>query len=88
MSTRCADPPSGDGDRSSRSSSSSSSPCCSWGAVTVLRPGRWAARRLRETLDLSVPTQLWMNLTLAALIPASMIATRIAYGRPWAGSSR
>ena len=35
-----------------------------------------------ETLDLSVPTQLWMNLTLAALIPASMIATRIAYGRP------
>ncbi|MCO5301955.1 MAG: CPBP family glutamic-type intramembrane protease [Phycicoccus sp.] len=36
-----------------------------------------------ETLDLSVPTQLWMNLTLAALIPASMIATRVAYGRPW-----
>lgn len=36
-----------------------------------------------EKLDLSVPSQLWMNLTLAALIPASMIATRIAYGRPW-----
>ena len=35
-----------------------------------------------EKLDLSVPSQLWMNLTLAALIPASMIATRIAYGRP------
>ena len=36
-----------------------------------------------ETLDLSVPTQLWMNLTLAALIPAAMLATRVAYGRPW-----
>ena len=35
-----------------------------------------------EKLDLSVPSQLWMNLTLAALIPASMIATRIAYGPP------
>ena len=33
--------------------------------------------------DLSVPTQLWMNLTLAALIPAAMLATRVAYGRPW-----
>lgn len=36
-----------------------------------------------ESLTLGVGTNLWMNLTLAAFIPAALVATRVGHRRPW-----